>query len=708
MFSNGTIQKFGYYNDFQLTQMKSDLGIDMALPKLKLCASYFREKALRDPFIEELRFLDLFVQKASHSPVSVAPKELFTNDAYVAQTYADLIEKRRATNPDAKKPVSLEEAFQLMGQYLERIGKARLLAHEAYFFEDLRKNPVSREAENVISVQGAGCGLHRAFCEKRPFESSDLLVVLTASKETLPIKASARYSAFWSDTANLFAAKEIRTIGECGILYEALQMAEGVVIDLDALSTQCDAPHLSSLVTSHIGGYLFRIDRQAYDFLAKSAKSVGLQVLAVATVADPTTVAITQNGRLVLAWPLAFIRSLFAFSPVSMQLANEAEGAGTKIKQCRHLAGECTYLELPQADLPQTKAVCGNNLYTFSFSAPQSGFFRNAIDTVLSTVITACACGIPYSEQRLAIWLDLPFCLSNCDTASAAMSSILGLYRIEAELAIPMALGKLSHSASLSTPEIGVFGFSKGTPLADRFCQAGHRLYCVMPEYDANSIPNFDQLRRFLDWLTELSQSGVLKGARVFSQQTLSEALKEMETVPLQACFANGVENDSRVLPLAVILETDSEISAELVGTIQARPLVESKTETAELPLRAHCLLPIKDPAVLIYAMPDDRDAQILAAKFEKEGACTYLFTPNDAPLLIASKLYQVQTLILCGKAQLPNTPEVSFAAETLAKANGLFLHLGGKNCGQSALSFIDLDVLSKQNLEQICKITNN
>ena len=704
----GLIRNFGQYTDAQLEQMKTDLGIGLSLPKLKVCAAYYRDKAHRDPYIEELRFLDLFLEKASNAPAAIAPRELLTNDACVAKTYADLIEKRRELYPNSQKPASLYEAFLTMGSYLGRIGKTVLLPHEAHTLEHLRENPALAESGNIISAKDANCGFRRAFRTRTPTDATDILVLLAPLPESTLQEETVATHALLSDEAFLSAVKVIRPIGECGILYEALLMSQGVRINLDVLSQAKDSTALSDLVSAYVNRYLLRIANQSYDSLAKAAKNHGLLALPIATLADPSAVAIVSQGQPMLAWSAVFFRSLFELSPVSVHLADETDGTPAPIRRILHRKKDCAYLSQPTHS-DQTIFPCGNGIYTVAVSAPTSSFFRNAIDTALSTVMTMCACGISYEQHRLAINIDLPARLTEDSAAGSVMSSILGLYRLEAELAIPMAVGKLNPIAALTNPEISVFGFANGKALPDRLCEAGHRLYCVMPEYEDVGIPNFDKLRTFLSWLTELSLSGTLKSARVICRKTVRQALSEMETDTLLAFSASGIDGDDRVLPLAVLLETDAEIDATFVGSTQPREInLSSDTEEEILLPEKHCLLPAKEPTVVICALSDDREAQKLAFHLTVSGAKVHLLTPEEDPYLFASRVLQSQTMILCKNAEIPAAAEAVFAAETLARANGYLLHLNGSEVVGDELPFMHLEALSQQNITQICKISNN
>ncbi|MBQ9806221.1 MAG: hypothetical protein IJW49_06935 [Clostridia bacterium] len=702
----GLIRNFGQYTDEQLEQMRSDLSIRMPLPKLKVCASYYTKAAMRDPYIEELRFLDLFVEKAISSPSSVAPRELLTNDSFVAQTYADLIEKRRKINPNPQKPCSLQEAFGMMGNYLFRIGKTVSFQHEAYMPEELQTVPGLAESPEILSMKQVGCGLRRSFRKMLPLDQTDLLVVLApASGLTLPETAIA-FNTFLINDSCMSAVKLIHTVGEQGLLYEALRMAAGLRIDINALSGSGESD-LAALVSAHKGHYLLRIAAQSYYFLAKTAKNIGLTVLPFATPDNPSSLTVTEGQQPILAWNADFIRSLYEFTPVSMRLQDESANDTSPIYQEQHSVGSCAYLSGHTTDERNTLSQYGNTVYTTAFSSPSASYFFNSIDTVLCAVMTMCASGISFSEQRLAIHLALPFALGRDDLASVAMSSILGLYRIEAELAIPMAVGKISAESERSCPALSVFGMAKGTALPDRLTAAEHRLYCVAPEYDENGLLNFEKLRAFLDWLTELSQKGILKSARMVCRKSIREALSEMETSDVVGISTDS--SDSAALSLAILLETDTEINATCIGYTQTRAMAEAPVvaENEEID-RTDCLIWSPRPSVVICALPDDRDAHALAVHLTKIGAKVLLYTPKEDWRVVSSSILRSQSLILCKGAELPNRPEVDFAVETLARANGRLLCLDTEKESEKTHPFVCLKSLSAQIVDQICKNINN
>ena len=121
----GSVRRFCDYNDTQLKQMKEDLKISATQEQLKICQDHYRALK-RDPTLEELRFLDSVATLAPQAD-GIMLSELYTNHDFVADTYADMMNKRRELNPDADHPISLREALDLASAYLERAGKARTL-----------------------------------------------------------------------------------------------------------------------------------------------------------------------------------------------------------------------------------------------------------------------------------------------------------------------------------------------------------------------------------------------------------------------------------------------------------------------------------------------------------------------------------------------------------------------------------------------------
>ena len=106
MMFQGKIRNFAAYTPAMAEQMKKDLSLFMQQQQLLYCANYYRTVEKRDPFIEELVMLDRFVSEYAPSPATFAPTECLTNHAPLAQTFADLLQKRKTLKPDVRYPLT--------------------------------------------------------------------------------------------------------------------------------------------------------------------------------------------------------------------------------------------------------------------------------------------------------------------------------------------------------------------------------------------------------------------------------------------------------------------------------------------------------------------------------------------------------------------------------------------------------------------------
>ncbi|MBE6601244.1 MAG: hypothetical protein E7637_01910 [Ruminococcaceae bacterium] len=702
---HGTVRNFGTYTDHQILQTKQDLSLQMSPTKLRACAAYFHNELRRDPYIEELRFLDAFCSEETPSPLSIAPTELYTNDSFVAETYADMMQKRRALSPDATHPCTFSEAFGLMGNYLDRSGKKVTTPVETYFFEDCKAIPGLTESEDILSISNARYGLRQTCQRKLPYEDSDLFILLAPAAQLSHGEQAIELNRFLSNEEIVSHIKKLRSVGNRGVLFELLQMTDGVAIDLNRFSRTEEPLPLSSLIKLHIGNYLVRISDSYFEEFEKVAKKHSLFTLRFARVYASGFISVGYGNEQPLVWSNSFIRSLFDLQSVSVYLKKEEGAALSAIEHIPHRVGSSPYVIEKNPLATPTVLTHKNSVYTAAFSSPQEAFFRNALDTALATVITLAANGIPYSKQLLAVNLNLPEPITDPTTVAASASAILGLYRLQAELGIPLSTGKLSSDPEINSPEITVFSTGTGnTVLPNVFSTANNRVYCVAPEFHENGLPNFDKLRVFLDWLTNLAERKVLMSVRVLCRKTVTDGILEMNSEHY-ACAMNGTSLfDMKERPFAVLLESRVELNVRCVGITKERVIEADSTPHETLP-KNNCLIYAERPHIVIYAASNDRGAQALAILLTQKGAFVSVFSPISVPYRFAEALLDAQTFIACGQVDYPTSPYVSFALETLSRADGRLLFLGGAKKPTAVKGFVLPNGISEEIVDQICKI---
>ena len=698
----GLIRRFGSYTVQQLDQMKKDLCIGMSMPTLTFCASYYRNEK-RDPSIAEFQFLDRFSACAEQAFSAIAPTELYTNDAFVADTYADMMKKRHELNPDRKAPCTLTEMAHLASAYLERAGK-RASSPDLLCSLQKRNTPYAVRTNDTVSLPDSDIGLCVFQKQLQPLSAGDLILLLRPlSKHTVtdydtPIEKLLNTPTL---TAQI---KQLRTVGACGLFAEVMKLTPSASIEPDRLSETGELIPLSMLTDAYAGDLLVILPRERYPEFAKEAYTLGVRAAAFATVTNGTRIAVVRRDGNGFSLQSRFLRALFPLRPVSVRLGNERDGDLAPITHTPRIPTSCAYLYRNTPKHESETVTIASAVCSAASVSPKQAFFRNALDTALSSVLTLAASGCDYPEQRLAVSVKLPQNTADPSVAGAAVSTILGVYRLQAELALPATSIRFDCDPTLEIPTLQVFALSHGTSCPTGFTAAGNHVYCLAPATTDDGIPDFDDLRRLLSRLAALRKSGVLQSARVLCREAVIDAIRSMSDERF-GCHTNGREVIAQdVLPLGILIETTEEISATKLGVVTARGVTALPTVEKILPTRERLVL-TDTPEVVLISQDGDRDAHILAAILSANGATvSHLSVASLDATQLSRKLLTASTLILCANADLPDTPHVRFALDTMRRAGGTVLLLGGAQIAFSPCGITLSDGIYPKMITQICQ----
>lgn len=697
------IRRFGTYTPQQLEQMKQDLGIRMKSPKLTFCASYYRITEKRDPSIEELQFLDHFTNDSDFSPLSIAPTELFTNDAFVANTYADVMAKRHELMPDAKTPCTLSEMMHLASTYLERAGKDAAPSGLLCSVEK-RRTPYTNLSGTTVSLTDSDFCLRILAKQPQPLCTGDLLLLLRPLSKHSVTDPDAPMEKLLTSPALTAQIKQMRRVGKRGLFAEVMSLTSCATVEPERLSETGEPIPLSMLVDAYEGDLLVRVSRESYPDFTKTAYEMGVRAAAFAMVTSGTRITVVRPEGLTFSLESRFLRSLFPLRPVSARLGNEHDAKQAPISHTPRAAMACKYLHTAVQKHARQTASVGSAVCTAASVAPTQGFFRNALDTALTTVLTLAAAGCDYPAQRLAISMEIPQNSTDPDVAGACISTLLGVYRLQAELALPAASIRLECDPSLAYPRLHTFALAHGNACPTGFTAAGNHVYCLAPATTADGIPDFDDLRRLLTCLASLRQKGILQSARVLCREAVTDGIRAMTDAHF-GCLTPGNEViAANVLPLGILIETTEEIAGTKIGTVTSRngetaPAVEKILPTHEY------LIPSDIPEVVLVSQRDDLDAAALVSILGANGAdVSHLFAESQDAAALSRKLLTAKALILCGRVALPDTPHVRFALDTMKRAGGMILLLGNAEIAPLSHGIALPDGIYDKMIAQICE----
>lgn len=690
------IRGFGNYSPTVLEKMRADLGLSLPTEVLSRCATYYRTREKRDPLVDELRMLDRF---AAVCRPSMGIAELLTNDTCVARTYADMIAKRRTLRPDAAAPITLDEAFSLANQALMRVGKTPALRGL-----DMSLQTAAAHVDRTRALREVESGIHltRSGSRTESVKAGDLLVLLRPM-ETVVGRGVDPVSVFLGRSDARARIKHIFTVAEGGLLSILLACAKGAQIDLTRLSVTGEELPCSMLVDAYEGDSVALISRGEYERLAQAAQVHAIRTQAFASLNDSARLAFFRSHDLpAFAFEAAFLRSFIPFRSLSVALGDEQDATLAPISHRTVKADHSAYIQADRSCESEALAL-GGLLHASATSCAKAACYRNAIDTALAPILALAACGVDYSTARLTIAMTRS--ANSTEKAIAEVTStILGLYRVQTELGIPMAASRILYEKEQTDTKLSVMAVApEKNALPSVFATANHGIYCLTPARDGDRQIDFAALREMLTYLTAIANEGVVKGVRLVCRESLTSVLQEMQTDMLTCRITDDVWACEGELPLAILIEADGDIRARRVGTVVVRESLEMPVLLQDIPCR-RCLLPVDRSSVTLIAAHSDTDAQALADELKRRGAEVFLHAPVDASVDIARSILSCATLILCGSATLPENELLDFAARTHAEAGGLVLLLGGADHGIFSNAIALADGLSEKNLEKICK----
>lgn len=705
MLTKAKIRNFGSYQTDQLEQMKRDLAFHMPVPALAFCANYYRTHEKRDPFIEEMRMLDLLFTTASDTLAFAAPTELLTNCGIIAETYADMMKKRHELFPDAKTPCTLAEALSLGTLYLERAGKESTFPHTLFLTEDLQNARLSHLSSNFVAAPASRFGLRTLRREKRLSETGDLLVLLRSGESVQPVTYKKSLAKLLNSPTATESLKAIRTVGDRGLLYEIMTLTPAARIELSRLSLTGAAVSPTMLSDSFEGDYLVRISPKSHPEFAKAAWELGIRAMAFAAVTHGNRLTFAENDEPLFGIDTGFLRAFLPSAAMSVKIDGEETAPAAPIAHTPKTPAICAYLANESSESAQTVEQ-RQTLYAAASSQPEKGFFRSALETLLTTVLTLAANGCDYRELRAAVGISLPSIGKDAKAMGEAMATILGVYRLQAELGLPLSCAKICKDESIAHPQISAFCMAQHAKGNDRLTAEGNRIYCVSPRLQKNGLLDFAALRGLLEHLFKLHTNGAIKSARVISRERITDAVRKMSTPELTCLFDGYAVLADGYMDLAILIESAEELSFTKIGRVTKRLSPLPVPEEIELP-ETVSLLALQEARIVLLCNQHDLAAEVLAERCQELDAKTVLICNGDALYenRLARAILDAQTLIVCTDTPIPHTPQVDFALDTFRRAGGRLL-LVGKGVRQKKLEGIVLsDGISQKVLNQICKI---
>ena len=691
------IRRFGTYAKSQLIKLKEELGLQIPLDGLRFCADYFRS-AKRDPSVDELRFLNA-ISTLPPSPDRVLISELHTNDPAMAETYSDMMNKRGELSPNAAQPPSVAELFHLATAYMDRIGVSHGLENvEAEFY------PTEAIGINTVGASNSKTVLSLTSAKRNAYHANVLMLI---HRGNTPIeKYRDTFSVLLSNQTVRNSCNRIFTVPTEGLLPLLLPIYSGVTFDLGALELDDYPVTPMQLLGSYANCIVLELSQNHAVIVEQFAKECGLLPMRFATLNNSRRVELRCSDTISVDYETDFLRRLMSIQPFAAKLPDEDNAKETNVSMRPVGIYDCGYISNhASAQLASTEVATCSAAHTQLIKNPFRGALRTALASLLATTV---GCG--WKSNRFAFSLRYPISSNEADHISEAVSAILGIYRLQCELGIPAMISDVQKDNSISSLELDVYAVSPRQPISSQLTTEGSLLYCVEPSFTANGLPDFAALRKLLKELSHYHEQGLIQSARVFSNQSLADALAEMETKLLTYSLNDPQTLTEEALPLAILLEADAGLPYRAIGSVKPREDTVAPSAELTLPSLENVFNHGGCSEAVIFSERADVDAVILSSILRSMEIRCSLLDEFASEKSFAKALMNAQIAFICGEAKIPMNEQMQFARQVLKMAGGVVLQLGeNPHLSTDFADYVLPDGISSEVLQQIApKIEKN
>ncbi len=491
------ISNFAILGDESLRSLACELSLSMSFEDLLTCRHYFLAVAKRLPCIAELELLDALIKETRSSMEYTTLTELYTDEDFLAQTYADMMERRRLLSPDAVLPPSYGELTtlgrkHLDGTYVNAEQELAAASGKAGRRKITAKKKAKGYEDDEIAVGGANTSA--SIC-REPITSGDAIyAVLRNTNNTEYFDET--LDRFLASGAVINWAKEILILDKKTPLFSLMSLNQSV-----NLNSYFPYP-AEELRTPDEGAILIANAPNATELLLL-ANELGLRVRRLGHITNDKFFRLTFTGTTETTFTIDFLKALLYTPPISVQIERGAP--------------EDTLLQIS----PANTFSIGRDTYSITkVAANGSSPFHASLYAAIGGMSAAVAAGADPNTFTITASVSAPQNKYNYPALGASLAAIIGLYRAEAEFSLYNSSVSFEESADAKTVTVWTMAPTSKT-VPDTAIGGGTMLFYLEPAYKDGGMPDFESFRKLHTYLYELHKDGIILSARAASGDLL-------------------------------------------------------------------------------------------------------------------------------------------------------------------------------------------
>ena len=535
----GIIYGFSSGDPYFIGDVMGDLHLESPVEFWLYVSHRMKELKMSEPTVDLIILLDILRSSALKSkklPARIA--DFSCNDEIQMRTYSDLMSKYYAANPMAKGPV---ETDRLMRTATDFLRCCDVVTDERRVFAAANGSAAERALElgyRVVEEKHLD-EFSLVLGEKIPSKREKIGDIICMVRPAFEGNENAAYELLAPELSNgtVKRAKKI----ENGLLPTLLSFSAG--LDITAYHTDGMTYPLAEICTGFDGAWLARIEPSDLYTLQMTAASKGVAVSPVATVKKRKDISFTFPGGAYR------INSKFIF-----------EVMASPYDECAVTAEPMPLRAPPSFDARHRE---GNDGYYLSDEFNTGCEYYDASSAVVSAVAKAVANGFDLEHIRLTNLLiyDENHASGQFKMPSKLVSHLLGIYRAQAELALPDS-GSASQAGECD--KVTVIAATSGEQRENRVDRG--TVYLATPALSEEGFPDYGELRRIFRFVSGAVTTGKCK-AEVIDARGAQNAL-------LRLCGDTSINvSDVKRIPGAFLLLTDEKIEGlAALGYFDGKP----------------------------------------------------------------------------------------------------------------------------------------
>jgi len=486
-FSTRTIVNFPFLTTESLNELIETLGFKMGLPELRFCQNAFRNNRLNNPTINELKIIDRVFYDNFKRPSSALVASFMTNDKLVADTYADLMARRKAIDPDYSSPCSIPEMLGILPKYL-----GQKASYDISLFNGKHRNAelsacgYKKIAETGISTSDCAAGIKVKSANSNSVSNGNIIYAILKSFNNFPDFEN-RLNAFLACGEMRKSAKKTVVFDDESIVTVISSLGHGVRLNTLHFEGKDGAVSPFEPLAEGDTGVITVFDKPESVDMLLASQLFGLRVVPIGHIAPQKTIdGIAQSGEH-LSLSITFLHSL-AFSRLT---GCEADCEKPDIAD----SSSSVYINVNRDRYRMNSAVCGGENY-----------YMAGFNSVLYSYSLCVASGAetPLASGTYTLPLNAP---SEKDLGIATELA-LGAYRAECELELSDRSPKIEIDDKPSLCFHTLAKTSVGIP--SKFVGKGSKIYYLEPVYQENGLPDFENLKQMHTYIKLLISRGAV------------------------------------------------------------------------------------------------------------------------------------------------------------------------------------------------------